>query len=181
MKTELQNSLELTKLCELIAEMSVAMLTLDLGNGLVSHPMTPLEMDSKGAIWFFTDLRTGKVGHLQMANLSFCDQSQGKYVSISGNGEIHNDREHIRQLWTPFANPWFPDGPESSNLVLLKFVPYLAEYWDAPHSKMVRMFAMAASVVAGKPVGLGEHGTLSDISKSSQSTNSSSMNFSRNI
>ena len=63
MKIELQNNLELTKLGELIADFSVSMLTLDVGNALVSHPMTPLEMDKDGAILFFTDLRTGKVGH----------------------------------------------------------------------------------------------------------------------
>ena len=179
MKIELQNNLELTKLGELIADFSVAMLTLDVGNALVSHPMTPLEMDKDGAIWFFTDLRTGKVGHLGVANLSFCDQARGQYISISGAGEINKDLEHIKQLWTPFAKPWFPDGPESSNLVLLKFVPYLAEYWDAPHSKMKRMFAMAASVVARKPVGLGEHGTFTNISKSPQSN--TSMNLPNNI
>jgi hypothetical protein len=32
-------------------------------------------------------------------------------------------------------------------------------YWDSPGSKVVRALAMAASVVAGKPVGLGEHGS----------------------
>ncbi len=32
------------------------------------------------------------------------------------------------------------------------------------NSKMVRMFAMAASVVAGKPIGMGDHDTLTDLS-----------------
>ena len=33
----------------------------------------------------------------------------------------------------------------------------IVEDWDAPNSKMVRMFAMAASVLAGQPIGLGDH------------------------
>jgi hypothetical protein len=37
------------------------------------------------------------------------------------------------------------------------------EYWDAPNSKVVRMVAMAASVVAGKPIGMGDHGTLTHL------------------
>ena len=57
------------------------------------------------------------------------------------------------------------ESQSSPELTLLKFVPESAEYWDAPHSKMVRMFAMAASVVAGKPIGLGEHEKLTALSR----------------
>jgi hypothetical protein len=80
------------------------------------------------------------------------------------------DRVHIEWLWTPFAKPWFPDGPGSPNLALLKFAPDTGEYWGAPHSKMARMFAIAASIVAAKPVGLGEHDTLRDLSTQSATT-----------
>ena len=62
------------------------------------------------------------------------------------------------------ARPWFPEGVESVHLGLLKIVPREAEYWDAPHSRMVRMVAMVASAVVGRPVGLGTHETLTDLS-----------------
>jgi hypothetical protein len=52
---------------------------------------------------------------------------------------------------------------------LNQIVPDMAEYWDAPNSKMVRSFAMAASVLAGKPIGLGEHDTLTQLSAPSSS------------
>ncbi|MES2424470.1 MAG: pyridoxamine 5'-phosphate oxidase family protein [Pseudomonadota bacterium] len=155
----------LAELGKLIAGFKVAMLTNTGDNGeLESRPMAALEMDATGALWFFTDLRSAKVEHLRVANLSFSDADNGTYVSLSGHGQIVLDRDHIKALWTPFAKPWFPEGPESPDLVLLKFVPHNAEYWDAPHSKMVRMAAMAASIVAGKPVGLGAHDRLSGLS-----------------
>ena len=164
MKTEAQRNPELTQLCRLINDMTIGMITsVDEDGALVSRPMAPLEMDSNGAIWFFTDISSGKVGHLNPANLSFSDESRGAYISISGIGEINTDREHIERLWTAFAKPWFPEGPESANLALLKFIPDAAEYWDAPHSTMVRLFAMAASIVIGKPVDLGAHGTLTEL------------------
>lgn len=167
MKTEPQRTSELTQLCELIEHMSVAMLSnLDESGVIVSRPMSPLEMDVKGALWFFTDQRSAKVEHLRTANLSFVDEDNGTYVSISGHGEIETDRVRIERLWTPFAKPWFPDGPDSANLALLKFIPDAAEFWDAPHSKMVRMLAISASIVTGKPVGMGEHDTLTALSKS---------------
>jgi general stress protein 26 len=166
MKTEPQNSVERTRLCELIKDIPVAMLTTLDGDGtLVSRPMSPLEMDGLGALWFFTDVRSSKTEQLQVLNLSFVDPARSTYVSLSGHGEIHTDNTRIERLWTPFARPWFPDGPDSDSLRLLKVVPETAEVWDAPHSRMVRMFAMAASVVAGKNVGLGKHATLASLSE----------------
>ncbi len=157
-----QKTDELTKLGELIEGMSVAMLTTfeDEENLLMSRPMSPQEMCEQGAIWFLTDPHSNKVKHLQGMNLGFSNESDGIYVSISGHGEIVDDRARIGSLWTVFAKPWFPDGVDSSNLALLKFVPHSAEYWDSTHSKMVHMLAMATSILASKPIGMGEHGNL---------------------
>ena len=165
MKIETQNSAEMAELCKLIEPIPVAMLSnLDADGALVSRPMSALQVDAAGAVWFFVDLRSSRVEFLRVVNLSFVDAARGTYVSLSGRGEIRSDRAQIQQLWTPMAKPWFPEGPDSRNLALLKFVPHTAEYWDAPHSKMVRMFAMAASVVAGKPIGMGDHATFTDLS-----------------
>jgi general stress protein 26 len=166
MKIETQHSAQLTQLGKLLEPMAVAMLTnLDSEGKLVSRPMSPLEMDDEGSLWFFTDSRSTKLEHLHVVNLSFSDIDKGTYVSLSGRGAVHNDRTHIARLWTPFAKPWFPDGPDSVHLALLEFIPEIAEFWDAPHSKMVRMFAMAASVAAGKPIAMGDHDKLTELSQ----------------
>ena len=169
MKIEPQISHELNQLSQLVEHITVAMMTtVDADGALVSRPMAPVQMDAHGALWFFTDLRSEKIEHLRVVNVSFTDADRGTYVSVSGRGEIHAERAHIEQLWTPFARPWFPDGPDSTNVALLKFVPDSAEYWDAPHSKMVRMFALAASIVTSTPIGMGEHEALSDLSSTSR-------------
>jgi general stress protein 26 len=165
MKTEEQTSAERSQLCQLIKHLQFAMLTTtDDDNQLVSRPMAPLEMPNDGSIWFFSDLKSAKVKQLRALNLAFTDADRGTYVSISGHGQIVKDRAAIKRLWTPAAKPWFPDGPDSPNLCLIKIVPEMAEYWDGPDSKMVRMFAMAASIVTGKPVGMGEHDVLTKLS-----------------
>jgi general stress protein 26 len=167
MKISPQNNPSLTPLCKLIEDMHVSMLTISDADGqLTSKPMAPLEMDEAGAIWYFTDLHSDKVRHLNVVNVSFSDADSGTYVSISGKGEIHSDQDRIQKLWTMAAKPWFPNGPESPNLALLKIIPNSVEFWDAPNSKMVRMFAMAASVAAGKPIAMGKHETLTDLSES---------------
>jgi general stress protein 26 len=120
-------------------------------------------MDCNGVMWFFTDRRSEKVEHLNAVNFCFSDANRATYVSVSGHAELDGDRTRMARLWTAFSRPWFPDGPQSLNLILLKFIPDKAEYWDAPSSKMIRMFALAASLVAGKPVGMGEHDSIPDL------------------
>lgn len=168
MKIDTQTSTVRADLAELIKPIRVAMLTtVDDAGSLQSRPMSPLALDDQGALWFFTDLRWAKADQLQRVNVNFADSGSATYVSLSGHGELSTDRAHIESLWTAFARPWFPDGPESTNLALLKFVPHTAEYWDAPNSRMVRMLALFASVIAGTPVALGEHAVLNDLSASS--------------
>ncbi len=165
MKTAGQSRPDLSHIAQLIKDIPIAMLaTLQADGALASRPMAALEIDADGALWFFTDLRSPKVEHLRVVNLSFADPAHGNFVSLSGRGEIDTDRGRIHALWTVFAKPWFPDGPDSPNLALLKFVPDSADYWDAPNSKMVRAFGVIASVVAGKPVGMGEHGSHTGLS-----------------
>lgn len=160
MKTATQTHPSLVHIAKLIDGIPIAMLTtVEADGALASRPMAALEMDASGALWFFTDVRSSKVEHLGHVNLSFTDMGHGTYVSLSGRGEINTDRASIERLWTAFAKPWFPDGPGSPDLALLKFIPDSADYWDAPNSKMVRAFGAIASMVAGKPIAMGEHGS----------------------
>lgn len=160
MQIDPQATAALTHVASLIKAIPVAMLTTLSSDGtLDSRPMAPLSMDGAGALWFFTDLRAAKLQHLQALNLAFSDPDRGTYVLLSGQGEVSTDRIRIQQLWTAAAKPWFPEGPTSANLALLKIMPDAADYWDAPHSTMVRAVGMLASVVAGRPVGLGTHGS----------------------
>ena len=138
--------------------------TIESDGALASRPMAPLEMDANGALWFFTDMRSSKVDHIQVANLTFTDTGRGTYVSLSGSGEIDNDRGRIERLWTPMAKPWFLDGPASTALALVKFVPNVADYWDASNSRMVRAFSLIASAVTGKPIAMGDHGSHTGLS-----------------
>jgi len=165
MKIESQSREGMRRVAERIEGMRVGMLTLrascaDATEELVSRPLTPLLMDNAGCIWFFTSQRTmqpllGTTG--QCANLAFSDEGKATYVSMSGRADLRVDLALQEQLWTAMAKPWFPDGPADPDLALLKFTPERADLWNGPDSTVLRMAAMAASVVASKPLGLGEH------------------------
>lgn len=158
MRIESQHSAELAQLGGLIANMPVAMLNhLDARGVLHSRPIAPLELDGDGALWFFTDLGTAQLEYLRIINLSFSDPARVTYVSISARAEIQTDRAHIERLWTPLASPWFPAGPDSTNLALLKVMPTVAEVWDVSHHRMTPVWAMVTAVTAGEPLALGEY------------------------
>jgi general stress protein 26 len=165
MKIDTQKTEQLQALSELLQPMKFAMLTTQNSQGqLSSCPMTILKMDSTGALWCFTDLQAERTLSLSSINLSFTEHDHATFVSISARGEIVTDRTLIEDLWTPAAKPWFPQGKESPNLALLKIVPSVAQYWDSPHSKVIRIFALAISVITRNPVGLGDHHTLTSLS-----------------
>jgi general stress protein 26 len=161
MKIYRQNSPDLEKIGRLIEGIHIAILTtLDAEGRLASRPMSVLKMDENGLFWFFADANSGIVRQLDRVNLSFSDEDASTYVSIAGHGEVSGNRALVHELWTPLMKPWFPEGEDASNLALLRVEPQVAEYWDSGHSKMVRAFALAASVMASKPIGMGEHGTI---------------------
>lgn len=163
MKIDDQTVPVMKKVAELIKDVRTVMLTSAVPGHLHSRPMTPLHLDAQGTIWMFTsrDAFEGVPGNV---NLAFADHDHGSYVSVEGAAQLVDDRQRIHDLWTAAAKPWFPEGPDSPDLVLLRVDVHEVAYWDSPGSKVVRMMAMAASVVAGKPIGLGEHGSA-DVSR----------------
>jgi len=166
MRIEPQTNEELAQLDDLVEDIPGCMLTNhDAQGALISRPMAPLKMDEDGTLWFFADLCSSVVKKMRSVNVSFVDAKKGTYVSLAGHCEIDLDRKRILDMWTDAAKPWFPKGPDSIDLVLLKFVPRTAEYWDLPKSRMINLFARAAAAVSGKPVVMGEHETLTHLSR----------------
>jgi len=152
MKTEKQNSDERADICRLIQNLTITLMTTaNREGGLTSRPMSPLLLDAYGDLWFFTDVRSEKTKHLDAINLGFIDSTRATYVSLSGHGILHNERSYIDRLWTPFAKPWFAEGPDSPNLALLKFVTRSAEYWNSAQSRMVSLLKMPENDVELMP------------------------------
>jgi len=148
-KTERQHTAELAFVCSLIENLSIAMLTVENDEGgLVTRPMSPLEMDRSGGLWFFTDRRAEMVEHLDSLKLSFHDEAKATHVSLTGRGELSSDSARVERLWTTSVIPRFPEGRYARNLALLKFVPQSAEYGQAPHTKVVRLFASPQPVAS---------------------------------
>lgn len=160
MKISEQRSTEMQLLADRLQDQRTAMVTLrDARGWLSARPLTPLEMDRDGVLWILVSKQS--MGALfahgaQPANVAFSDEDKSLFVSIAGQARLVDDAERKAALWTVMARPWF-SGADDPDLTALAITPDEAEVWDGPDSSVVRVLAMAASVAAAKPIGLGDH------------------------
>lgn len=129
---------------------------------LRSRPMTLLEVDENEEMWFFADVNCDLVSDISenpQVNITFAHPSKSSYVSIIGQALRIESREKIKDLFTPAAKAWFPDGPDDKNLVLVMCRIESVDFWDSPSSTAVQLFAFAKAVIKGERPGdeLGVH------------------------
>jgi general stress protein 26 len=156
-----QGTNELQKLADLIGESQIAMLTTAEPNGLLrSRPLVTLQLDSESRLWFFISVTSPKISEIAQhpeVNLSYSDPDKQDYVSVSGAAEIVRDRQKMRELWTPWVEPYFPKGIDDPDLALLCVRIAQAEYWNAPETNVERLYGFAKAIATGDTQALGEH------------------------
>src|SRR5262252_7010045 len=130
------------QLIQLIDGIPIAILTTvrpDLT--LHSCPMAVQALDDvDGAFWFVTAANTEKVEAvrtMQRVNLSFSDNAQNRFVSVSGFCELVRDRVRTQQLWNASYKEWCPGGQDDPNLILMRIVVQEVEYWSPSAPGMV--------------------------------------------
>lgn len=129
-----------------------------------TRPMATIEVDEGGALWFFTDVRSIKVDEVKRdrsVHLTYAHPGKESYMDVWGSAEVITDRQTIKDKWSTIVKPWFPDGPESPNLALLKVMPSDCYYWKSESGKMVKFLKMAASIVTEQRLADGAEGKLS--------------------
>jgi general stress protein 26 len=161
MKIEPSLTGELRHLGDQLESQRTAMLTVrDHAGRLTSRPMTVQMLDEHGTFWMLASRRSlnAVAGGADGSNacLAFSDEDDALFVSVSGQLHLDDSRERKGELWSTLARPWFPQGVDDPDLVCLGLRPVQADVWDGPDSGVVRALALAASVVAGRPIGLGE-------------------------
>ncbi len=150
------------KVAELVKDARIAMLTtVDADGRLVSRPMGLQEVEFDGDLWFFADDRSDTVSEVvanPAVNVSF--SSGDSWVSVTGEAEVVRDRARFEELWNSFVEAWFPDGPGTPGVVLLRIRTHAAQYWDSPGGKAVQLYSMVKSKIAGTRYDGGDSGTV---------------------
>ena len=152
------------KVWSLIKDIRITqMVTQNAEGGLFARPMSAVECDENGDLWFFTALDSTKVAEIDYnphVLLSYSNPDDNNYVSISGTAEIVRDHGKIQELWAEPVRIWFPEGPEDPNLALICVHADSAEYWDAPSRSFVYAYGYVRQRLTGKAPKTGEHGKV---------------------
>jgi general stress protein 26 len=143
---------------ELMKKITFCMLASWDGQRPHARPMSTYVRRDENAVYFLTDVRRHKddeIAKFPQVCLAFADTGGQKYVSVSGNGTVSNDRGKIKELWGMEAKAWW-DSAEDPNIRLLKVTPLEAEYWDSPGT-IVSYIKMAAAAATGGRPDIGEN------------------------
>jgi general stress protein 26 len=128
-----------------------------------TRPMSTLEVDEEGNLWFFSAKSSDKNDEIKdndTVQLIYSKNSDVHFLTITGKATIVQDQAKKDELWNPIVKAYFPQGKDDPNLSLVKIKPEAAHYWDTINGKMITWFKMAASAVTGNQADVGVEGKL---------------------
>jgi len=145
---------ELHKLAELLKKFRFAMLTTREADGtLTAHPLTVQEAEFDGDLWFIVGSHASAVQHIAadpQVGVSF--SSNDAWLSLAGTAETVDDSAKLHEYWSAGVDAWFPDGPDGSDVTLLKVNALSGEYWDSPGGRLASAISFVKSRVTGEPM-----------------------------
>ena len=132
-----------------------------------ARPLHVAKLEEDGDMWFVTGLDTQVIGDLRSADGAFITAHEGsRWIHLSGRAEIVLDLVRTRELWSTALNVQFPAGAMDPNVVLIRFRPEHAEYWDTSGIKGIKYFFEAAKALARgttPAIVKGSHGEVGPI------------------
>ena len=151
------------KVKELVSRSRVGMLgTLEAGL-MKFRPMSHVDIDDDGNIWFFTSKDSWKAEDVQRnptVQLVYINESDSSYLSIEGTAYLSFDQERMRELFNPFVKAWFPKGLKDPSLALLMVHPREMEYWSNDDSKVLTYLKILTAAATGSQPSVGVHGKI---------------------
>jgi general stress protein 26 len=135
--------------------------TINEAGALVSRPLAVQEVLDDGDMWFFTSVTTSQVAHVRAdprVNVSFGKGTE--WVSVAGTAHVVTDRQKIHELWNQMVEAWFPDGPDTPVVVLLRVESDSAEYWTSPGGTAATVLQWVKSKVTNSRMSVGESNTV---------------------
>ncbi|HEY5825172.1 MAG TPA: pyridoxamine 5'-phosphate oxidase family protein [Cyclobacteriaceae bacterium] len=165
METKIENSTEaIDKLRDLVNDVTVCMFTTVDDNGAVTtRPMTTIDCDEDGNLWFFTNEFGEKILEGCYDNnvyLIYSHPGKNTYFHVTGTSNVIVDRIKIEKLWKPILKAWFPQGIADPKLCLIKVITEEAKYWNSTSNKMVVFYNMVKAIAKKEKYEEGEVGTL---------------------
>ncbi|MCR9159292.1 MAG: pyridoxamine 5'-phosphate oxidase family protein [Nannocystaceae bacterium] len=146
-KDELSENTE--KLWNMVDDFRVGMLVTRPHDGAPRpRPMTLAQRDDE-TITFVTARDATLVEELERdSGCAISMQSDRKYVALRGLAEVVDEQSAIDEVWSETMRVWFPDGPSSGRIVLVRVGVLEGEFWDVSGVQLVRFLLKAAKAYA---------------------------------
>ena len=128
------------KLKQIVGRSRVGMLGMYHEDGIHFTPMSHVDIDDEGNLWFFTTKETGKSISAKNKNnifITYAQEVSSTFLSISGKAYLNANREKMRELFNPYVKAWFPKGLEDPSISLLVVHPLEVECWTSDEHKVL--------------------------------------------
>jgi len=153
---------DVRKVADLMTGQRLGMLTTSAPDGtLTSRPMALQEVEFDGDLWFFAERGSRKMRHIDAhPQVNVTVGSGSTWVSLPGAATLVDDEAKKNDLWNAGVAAWFPDGPDASEVVLIKVDATSAEYWDTPGGRIATVLSFAKAKLSGQRYDGGENATV---------------------
>jgi len=146
-----------------LAAHPVYMVSLVTEGDIRTRPMSGHLDRDHHRLLFITHRHTGIIGaalRSPSVGVAISHEDRNFYAAISCSASEIPGRETLRQVWTPMASAWFPNGPDDPDATLLALTPTSAEIWDGPSSSVLVAFKLATAKILGRTPDLGVNATI---------------------
>lgn len=160
------NPSDAARFAELAKSTRTAMLLTRSKGDLKGRPMTIADVDDDGTVWMATVAEAQVATELKKSSeASLTAQASTLHLYASGTVEVLDDIKLAGKHWSEGLRPWFPDGPETVDLRMIRFTPEEADAWTTSGSDALRFaFDAAKAVIQGKDVRGDEPGAREHLS-----------------
>lgn len=147
---------------ELVESIRYCMFVTWDGEKQAARAMDATADKQEGAIYFLSDKAGKKVSQVRkfpVVTVTFSDTRSFKFVTLSGEAKISNDRGKIKDIWTSSSKAWW-ESADDPDIRLVTFRPSEAELWDSPNLLVSTALMLSAAVTGAKPK-VGDHARVS--------------------
>lgn len=145
----------LSDISEAMRDIDFCILSARTSDGSIgARPMSNnREVDFAGDAWFFTyeqtrmvdDIaRDGKIGLAYQGRPGLIDGVIGKpgiFIAVESDALLVRDKAQFAAHWDTSLDRWFPQGPETPELVLIHASARRIHYWDGEEEGEVALVA----------------------------------------
>lgn len=145
---------------DIITAIDIAMLVTRWSEGLRGRPMSTIPTREKGLIYILTETNSSAAKDIRVDGAVFLSyQGRGDHVALQGTARVNPDQGLVKDLWTPGAQLFWPEGPDAHDVVVLEIDPGHADVWDGP-GLLGGIASIVSAAVKGRSPDLGERGEV---------------------